>query len=129
MKIFNKVEPWRFKTNFVDENNVVLGWDSEQCGSESHGWALYEDEDCKHRSVVILNAWDIGMIIDLPGFTFDPTYVKYEENAVIFKITGKNFEQDYEMSLYIRLENHHNGYYSHGFKFTQNEQVIVDGVL
>ena len=127
MKIFNLVEPWRFKTNFVDENNVVLGWDMEHQCSESFGWSLFEDEDCKR--VVIMNAFDIGMVIDLPGFAFDPSYVRYEQNAAIFKIVGKNFEQDYEMSLYIRLENRHNGYYSHGFKFTQNETVIVKGFL
>jgi hypothetical protein len=32
MRIFNQVEPWTYKVNCVDENNVVLGYDlSTQC--------------------------------------------------------------------------------------------------
>ena len=44
MKIFNKLEKngWGRKVNFVDENNVVLGYDMSQDCCERAGWFIAE---------------------------------------------------------------------------------------
>ena len=69
MRIFNKEEKWSSKVNFVDDNNVVLGYDTEEQCCENAGWFI-DDQPCE----AIRESQEIGC--DMPGWNFDPTYFK-----------------------------------------------------
>lgn len=129
MKIFDKAEPWPTKVNFVDENNVVLGYEMLMTHDEEAWWFIANTEveypqhchsfiDCTEK--------------ELEDYTFDITYNKYVETdrkfddggLYIFRI--KNAEGNFK---YIHLCNIHNGYYTHGFEFSQGKRTIIKGEI
>tara|TARA_R110000803_G_scaffold51154_2_gene105877 strand:+ start:144 stop:518 length:375 start_codon:yes stop_codon:yes gene_type:complete len=110
MKIFNK----DYKVNFVDDNNVVVGFDDSQNCCENFGWSI-----TKEIPTYTGNASTEPDEPDTEGYLFDVLF--YEEvhpqdkyfdcgGMVVFKLTKKG-----EDNLYLSLYNSHNGYYSHGF--------------
>ena len=124
-----------YKVNFVDENNVFVGYDDFQCCCENHGWFIskFEDED----SVENLKDKDFYSDDILKGYVFDKSYHKtlsikddnYSEDpswsdCVQFKLI-KNFSPN----LFLYLYNFHNGYYSHGFTMKDVNQIIFKGDL
>jgi hypothetical protein len=113
MKIFVGKGDWRAKVNFVDENNVLLGFDNENDCCANGGWFLSDDKD----------KWENKTFkekdMTLPGWVFDPSFFRerngseYEEGgAVQFRLTKGKKER------FLVLYNVHNGYYGRGFWFT-----------
>ena len=112
MKIFEQDD----KINFVDENNIFVGFDLYKSCCEDFGWEISDPS---------------GVIIvpdtDFTGYVFDKFY--FEEKtpeseydvggAVTFRLT-KNEEE-----IFLTLWNYHNGYYAHGFDFTDSEGKII----
>ena len=130
MKIFSGVKnniSWGSKTNFVDINNVFVGYDEEQSCCEDAGYFISEDPnepfDYEGNS---------DLSDDLEDYVFDSNYIDYvisphldEGGAqVAFKIIA-----DSKPDLYIHLYNSHNGYYSHGFEFGDGDKIIKEGSL
>lgn len=124
MKIFDQVEPWPSKVNFIDENNVVLGYDMEGQCCESFGWFITSTIRTKvpKKTPPVpthLNSW-----------RFDTKFFKQieigkwgDETILVFRIIrGKQ-------SKYIHLYNCHNGYYAHGFEFAVGEKKIKEGCI
>lgn len=122
MKIFDKAQPWTTKVNFVDEKNVILGFDTyDECCSFG-GWFLLDDPEAwpKKDATGEYPKEPDQKTVDLPGWTFDTGYFKDrtlaeeypETKAVQFRITDGN------SSKYITLFNCHNGWYAKGFEFT-----------
>lgn len=123
---------WADKVNFVDENNVVLGYDSDQNCCEFWTWNI----DRKAGAETLTDETG-GYHID-PNFreqyyVFDINFYDEikngsEENpdAAIFKVVNKNDPNDI---YYVNLWNCHNGYYSHGFSLTENDKVIKEGYI
>lgn len=126
------------KTNFVDENNVVLGYDNEQDCCEFADWYIADFEP----STVVSNLTEtcLARSPSLEGYVFDTKFFKklddcYEEgdnvsygsldsgDAVCFRITKGKKEK------FLILFNSHNGYYGHGFEFKEGNEVLQDGVL
>ena len=112
MKIFNKIENFKTKVNFVDDNNVVLGYDIEQQCCEKANWFISDTIDPKSGY----------QVVDLPNYNFDVRFIREDyrqrnspkledTNTVIFRITNGVDEK------FIFLCNTHNGYYRHGFDF------------
>lgn len=114
MKIFeSNLGKWDNKVNFVDDNNVFVGFDMDQSCCETADWfiadtQIVEAHEGKHE------------IPDLTGWNFDPKFFKRidgepfdEGGMVIFRITNGINEK------FLHLFNHHNGYYSHGFLFSK----------
>jgi uncharacterized protein YqkB len=117
MKIFDKDS----KINFVDDNNVLVGFDDEQCCCENFGYFL-------SRSVPKKIEEDIE--IETDGFNFDTEF--FEEvsddsfdcgGMVIFRLVKDDEE------IFLALYNSHNGYYSHGFDMEVGGQTIHGGIL
>src|SRR5687768_13250084 len=112
MKIFDKKEGWGTKVNFVDENNVVLGYDMDQSCCEHADWFITD----KPQDTIVNRGEEIP---DLTGWTFDVDYFQSIENhneldcgeMAVFRIVNGDQEK------FIHLFNCHNGYYSHGFSF------------
>jgi hypothetical protein len=130
-------KPHRGRTNFVDENNVVLGWESASICCENHHWAV-RTAMTDGQVVVQSQHGNEEVIVDLDGWVFDPTFVKHERwsqeddvnstYVVWFKIVNKEGVENF-----ILLQNTQNGYYSHGFKLEVSEwdtpRVIFEGSL
>jgi len=110
------------KYNFIDKNDVLVGFDNDQQCCESFGW-FYSNSRPK--------SYDTAKITpkNLEAFNFDPDYVKTvnlggERDGVTFRL-----ENDEGNVLYLTLHNAHNGYYSHGFTFENKNEIIKSGRL
>lgn len=119
MKIFET----KYKVNFVDKNNVLVGFDTRQQCCEDAGYTITKK----------LGVCADGKDINTDGFVFDTKFFEDEwkadscdsmvENAAIFRLTNGDEE------LYLILYNHHNGYYSHGFEFKSDHEIFREGYL
>jgi hypothetical protein len=124
MKIFDK----DCKYNFVDDNNVFVGYDSESICCEDYGYFFSDtipdslnDEEIQEKS---------NNIFDSEGWNFDTSFFReYVEepcdtsSMAIFRLKKK------DAIKYLVLYNMHNGYYSHGFEFKKKGYIIRDGQL
>ena len=113
------------KHNFVDEHNVVLGYDKSQQCCERAGWYL---SDCVPESVEDKFG---AQGFDFTPYRFDAKFIVFmrdnsldDGNAAVFKIVAPS-----RPDKYIVLFNAHNGYYSHGFQLEQNDKVLRSGRL
>ena len=110
MKVFMRDS----KINFVDENNVFLGYDMEQDCCEKADWFISDkqervpmERDCDDPDLDGYN-FDINFFIEVTASELDAG------SMVIFRITNGANEK------FIHIYNSHNGYYSHGFYFYPN---------
>lgn len=126
MKIFCRES----KINFVDDNNVFVGFDYER--------GCCEQFDASIRELPKLNANIVCGIEtkdgceEYPGFNFDTSYscVPNDENdelecggSVAFRLTNGQEE------IFLVLKNAHNGYYSHGFDMTKDKTTLFSGYI
>tara|TARA_Y100000593_G_C4221492_1_gene292107 strand:- start:330 stop:704 length:375 start_codon:yes stop_codon:yes gene_type:complete len=124
MKIFDQKQGWRSKVNFVDANNVFVGFDTDQCCCEHADWFIadtpkdtIEERDARPD--------------EMAGWVFDRDYFEEVSNGrefdgggmVIFRITKDGSEK------FLHLFNCHNGYYSHGFTFGAGGVVEREGAI
>jgi hypothetical protein len=114
MKIFETYD----KVNFVDKNNVFVGYDMGQACCENAYWLIsesdkydpeisYEDKEVDYLQYTYTRCESI-----LEDYVFDTKkfYEKYYNP--VFKLIAKG-----KKDLYLHLYNEHNGYYAHGFVF------------
>jgi len=124
MKVFSKQGAWPTKVNFVDERNVMLGYDLAQDCCEDADWFISD----RVESEVCERADDNP---DLEGFVFDREFFRLIESEgefeggamVVFRITNGEKEK------HIHLYNVHNGYYGHGFEFKIDGETKYEGVI
>lgn len=120
MKIFNSFGQEE-KINFVDENNVFVGFDMIQRCCEDFGYFITD----KIYKKIIKNL----PVPSIENFNFDTTFFEKHtfrihesedksEEIVIFKLIDKNNKE-----LYLHLYNYHNGYYMHGFSVSKKERI------
>jgi hypothetical protein len=119
------------KVNFVDDNNVLVGYDfSGQC-CENYGWYIRSKVTLSREDSLFDETTDINAINEsLKEWAFDTSFFaelsdgKYDqENAAVFRlVNGEN-------ELFLHLYNIHNGYYSHGFDFSKDGEIIQSGSL
>ena len=133
MKFFNSNTSslWSSKINFVDENNVLVGYDyADQC-CEDFGWFLSPKIDPSSFDDHIATDDELVNTL-LEGWVFDTTFFEEkrtgeefwdENNLAIFRMTKG------EHVMYLHLYNVHNGYYSHGFSFSKDETELHRGWL
>lgn len=128
MRIFNQVERFENKVNFVDENNVYLGYDLDQCCCEDANWFISDRpcNKCPEDAAIHDTDWS-GWVFDTAYFqqVFDTDGKWHFDGGsmVIFRIVNGDRE------MFIHLYNVHNGYYGHGFDFKVNDQTIREGCL
>jgi len=110
------------KINFVDDANVLVGFDNESCCCEQFGhffsWKFPAKID------------DVKEEIDADGFNFDREFFKEVSGddfdcggMAVFRLTKGDEE------IFLSLFNAHNGYYSHGFRVTVGGITIREGSL
>jgi hypothetical protein len=122
------------KVNFVDENNVLVGYDFGSNCCESFGWYISDKlttdfNDCLYDE----NISDETLNESLKDWTFDKSFFEElspnnpnsynEDNRVAFRLVNGDKE------LFLHLYNIHNGYYSHGFEFSEDGKSLQAGYL
>jgi hypothetical protein len=129
-RIWNYTETFPGKVNFIDDNNVILGYDLGQDCCEQAFWTVSEAKD---GSEPLYQGDDTeSKEIELEGYVFDPAFCERsdddgrEQYVAIFKLVYRAYGEE-KPDLYVRLENHHNGYYGHGFAFRGTE--VIEAVL
>ena len=111
------------KFNFVDENNVFVGYDSDQDCCETASWFVTDAP----MSVEWLGETEVE--IDWPKWRFDPSFFEKHEcvydsgDVVIFRLVSGRQEK------YLHLFNSHNGYYGHGFEMKIGGETVRDDIL
>lgn len=138
MQIFDSSNSrYSTKVNFVDANNVLVGYDTTQSCCETAGWFLSEKIETAIRQSVIFSD------STLKPYIFDtqtpPLVIKHDNDyqspspfwkdldeggVVIFRLTAPR-----EPDLYLHLYNSHNGYYSHGFEMRKDDVVLMDSSI
>lgn len=114
MKVFH----YSGSINFIDENDVFLGYVLEQSCNERSNFELSWDRKFK-KKIEYKDVSELDSILD--GYFFDTNFMlKYYDS--------KNTDREYavfrlkkngEKNAYIFLSNQHSGYYSHGFSLSQ----------
>lgn len=129
MEIFEKDG----KINFVDENNVVVGFDYGQSCCEYFGYFFSSGIPTKDFMAEYVNlSYNTPNIMPHPEtneYVFDPDFFQRidwggnETTIVIFKLVEKCRLTNGKVNkglcrfrdIYLVLHNTHNGYYAHGF--------------
>ena len=130
MKIFDATEKkfWGEKVNFLDRNNVLLGYNMDQDCCENADWYLANEPDAKSghqlREGLDDYVFDVEYFKDTSDTANQDDYGLDDGGAVEFKLTA-----DGEPDLYLTIFNSHNGYYGHGFKWTKDDVVIKENYL
>jgi hypothetical protein len=124
---------WTTKVNFVDENNVLVGYDFGSNCCEEFGWYIHNKVgNTNGEDPVFSDGLDGNALNEfLKEWTFDTSFFEefsndksYDvENFAVFRLVNGDNE------LFLHLYNIHNGYYSHGFDFSKDDQVIHTGCL
>lgn len=125
------------KVNFIDENNVVLGYDMAQDCCEEASWFISEYPEVGCCNPVDRVASEYSFTEDeinevLTSYIFDVDYFQKhnwhdldEGGAVSFKLKSTEGKQD----LYLYIYNSHNGFYGHGFSFRESNEFLHEGLL
>lgn len=137
MKYFdsNKHKHWGSKINFVDENNVLVGFDFGSDCCEEFGWFVCDivnPDAGKDSSRIYCTAVSSNIDEVLDGWVFDEQFFEeirfgknsYDEyNLAVFRMIKEDQER------FLHLYNNHNGYYSHGFEVAVKGELIKQGYL
>lgn len=117
------------KTNFIDENDVFVGYDTVQQCCESWNWFIANGKNEENfDGTKVIPEGDLPEV--LQGYVFDTNYFEekgshtdWENNSIVqFRLVKKG-----EKNLYLNLTNSHNGYYSHGFIAKVGGEVWQEG--
>ena len=128
MKIFESGD-YCGKTNFIDDNNVFVGFDSYRSCCEDFGYFFSKTAESHGRDGE--EEENKSLEADLSGWNFDVSYKndlekrdEWDEGGnVAFRLTKGEDE------IFLVLYNHHNGYYGHGFDMKMGEEVLHEGHL
>jgi hypothetical protein len=128
MKVFKDNESsWFTKVNFVDENNVYVGYDLGQDCCEHADWFItdqitpydYRGTDGPENAP------------NIEDYHFDKEFFQNVESKdldagtmIVFRLISEG-----KPDLYLHLFNCHNGYYGHGFEVKHGGEIVRDGTL
>ena len=116
------------KINFVDKNNRLVGYSYWQHCCETFGWQITDSALVTKESLR-----EEKKTYELDGYTFDSTFFLQrnlanddyaEHNVATFRLHKKGGPDKF-----LHIFNFHNGYYSHGFTFSNDDKVIRGGTL
>jgi hypothetical protein len=127
MKIFTSDGGYFEKVNFVDGNNVLVGYDMSQSCCENADWTILP---------VPATAPDPAPnpLPDLEPYYFDIETPPVKGSiagdlldsgdCISFKLVAEDL-----LPLWLTLFNAHNGYYSHGFTQSVGGRLALEGSL
>jgi len=116
------------KINFVDENDVYVGYDMSQDWCEHADWFIVDEPQTADTINTDTNHPPVD---DLTEYRFDREYFEQisgsdldEGGMAIFKLINEDGD-----AKYLHLFNNHNGYYGHGFEVKHGGVIIESGSL
>jgi len=113
------------RVNFVDINNVFVGYGLEQDCCENAGYFINEKElDNIPENHSLENSVLKEYVFDTKYFKEVLDVSKHDGSMVRFKLIALNHPD-----LFLHLYNYHNGYYGHGFESKIGDQKWMDGIL
>jgi len=121
MKIFNSENSFEDKVNFVDENNIFIGYDlKQQCCEQAYYYIT--DEIIKPEVFNRKNIKDYSENNEiLKDYIFDiENGITDIADGIVIKLTSEG-----KKDLFLHLYNIHNGYYAHSY-LIKNNDVIID---
>lgn len=140
MRVFEEDNgSFRERVNFVDENNVYVGYDMSQCCCEHAGYffTLKAPDSATSMDPVdgddpLIKSMGLACKERLERYRFNVDYCVQLEDGdcdnggnAIFKLEAEGLPD-----LYLVLFNVHNGYYGHGFTFEVPQGTMrKDGYL
>lgn len=120
--IWNKITLDNGKRNWIDQNNVVFGYDDYTQCSESWGWGVYDPETGEKVAedpVGLPYHFDYAA-----GANEFPLRIYTDESDVCTDIVQVTLvhDDDPKKKLIFECFNCHNGYYFHDFSFKRIEE-------
>lgn len=133
------------KINFIDQNDVLVGFDNQGGCCERFGYYYARNiadltklrDQIRTRVNKHEGYWSSSMgfedaSVDLEVYSFDPGFFLHDSadyngdsfDLAIFKLIDGQHNQ-----LYLVLFNSQNGYYSHGFEFSNQGKITQQGTL
>lgn len=114
MKVFH----YSGSINFIDENDVFLGYVLEQSCCERSNFDLSWDQKFK-KKIEYKDLSELNSILD--GYFFDTNFMLkyYDSKNTHREYAVFRLKKEGEKNAYIFLSNQHNGHYSHGFSLSQ----------
>lgn len=127
MKYFEKDS----KHNWVDENNVLLGYDSAHSCCEFADWFLADDIEKQPPHTD--RDKELPKDLDWENWVFDSSFFVTSQPGDSLDLGGIavfRIRKGLEVK-YLHLFNCQNGYYSHGFEFqdTKFDDIVYKGKL
>lgn len=117
------IEHANWKRNWIDQNNVVFGYDDKQCCCESFGWAVYdpitkekvadEIDGMPYHFDFVSGARDVGSEVY--------SDIEYPDIIDAVHVTLVH-DEDETKKLIFECWCNHNGYYYHDFSFEKNKK-------
>lgn len=125
-----------YKANWIDQNNVVFGYDNEQQCCEDYMWGVFNRDgtliaknpdglpyhfDFKAGALTHFNEdWSTDAIYDVLTSMFGLNYVTDTPDVVVVKLIP---DDNNGFPLYFVCVNYHNGFYYHDFSFGENREI------
>lgn len=145
MRIFRNKQ----KINFVDTNDVLVGFDAEQLCCESFGYffSMENPQDLGREYKYCYPNFQPAnleeLIFDTEFYNRGPGNPETGGFATFRLVAPGKLTGDYSLKnmrrrrvydgfvneIFLVLFNHHNGYYSHGFEVTVGGREIKNGYL
>lgn len=119
------------KFNWVDHNNVFVGFDAHQDCCEQFGWKYHDNYPIEEMT-------EMSDTVDLSNYEFDTSWFEEphdsssETGVAVFKMVPTvvdTVNPANNRPIYLELYNCHNGYYAHGFECKHNGIVLRSGLL
>lgn len=120
-----------YSINFIDENDVYVGWDDNASCCEDVGYAISDEPDTPYEVLAEQSSAD-G---DLTGFVFNIIPGMSSVNEVYCDCLDGGGQISIEIVhpekgiKYLHLYNAHNGYYGHEYLFAKGEYIVDKDIL
>ena len=112
--------------NFIDSNEVFLGFDYSSKCCEDFGYITSRSEELNLSDAESISELDDDL--ELEGYDFDREYFNQEYRGLANYVTFRCVKDGAE-DIYLTIYNRHNGYYWHGFNFKNKEEVILEDLI
>ena len=123
MKLFERSAKsgWGNRLNLIDGNNVFVGYDYDQSCCEDFGYYFQTPQGTKLPDDIDLD----GAFFTLNHKDIDDEGDHWDEGSGYgFEILLANGDR-----VWFSIYNSHNGYYSHGFDFGNDDGILISDSL
>lgn len=108
--------------NFVDDNNVFVGFDFFNQCCENYGY--FFSKNIPNDEIPENTENDAEF--NLENYNFDTNFFRQDDLIATFRLFNK---QNIGNVIYLSIYNEHNGYYMHGFVMEENNRTLHRGEL